>query len=259
MTRRNLAVPVVVLALATLVSLNGVVPAGAQESAIDPEATRLLKRMTDYVGDLERFSVDTDNMLEDVLVTGQKIQYDFTASVKIQRPDKLRAERTGDLFRQVVVYDGDSLTIYNPQDRYFATSAAPDNLDAALHFARDTLDIVPPTGDMVYTNAYELLMASVTEGYVVGKSLVGGVQCDHLAFRTPLVDWQIWIADGKQPLPYKYVLTTMDDPAQPQYLVLMSNWNVSPSFKEGEFRFAEPTGAKEIDFMRLDAGRWTLD
>ncbi len=259
MTTRNLTASGVVLSLTALVLLIGLAPAAAQESAIEPEATRLLKRMTDYLGGLDRFSVDTDNMLEDVLESGQKIQYDFTTTVHIQRPDKLRAERTGDLLRQVLVYDGKSLTIYNPQDGYFASANAPDNLDDLLHFARDVLDIVPPTGDMVFTEAYDLLMAGVTEGFVVGKSVVGGVRCDHLAFRTSLVDWQVWIADGSKPLPYKYVLTTMDDPAHPQYLVLMSDWDVSPSFDEADFRFDAPAGARQIEFMRLDAGRWATD
>ena len=227
----------------------------AESPAIEPEAKQILKRMTDYIGGLERFTMETDNMLEDVLVSGQKIQYDFTASVQIQRPDRARVERTGDLFQQLIVYDGDTLTIFNPQDNYYATTDAPDNLDDLLHFARETLDLVPPTGDMVFTNAYELLMAGVTEGFVVGKSIVGGVKCDHLAFRTPLVDWQVWIADGEKPLPYKYVLTTMDDPAHPQYLVLMSNWNVSPSLGEAAFQFDKPAGAKEVEFLRMEAGQ----
>ena len=231
------------------------IPVQAEGPAIEPEAKQLLKRMTDYLAGLDKFSVDTDNMLEDVLVSGQKIQYDFTATVGIQRPDKVRAERTGDLFQQVIVYDGKTLTIYNPGDNYYAQAAAPDNIDDTLHFARDTLDFVPPIGDVVYTDAYELLMTSVTEGFVVGKSMVGGVRCDHLAFRTPVVDWQIWIADGDEPLPYKYVLTTMDDPAQPQYLVLISNWNVTPSFDTTHFQFTKPEGAKEIDFLRMDTGQ----
>jgi hypothetical protein len=231
-----------------------VAPAQAHGPAIEPEAARILQRMTDYMGSLQKFSVDTDNMLEDVLVTGQKIQYDFTAEVHIQRPNKIRAERHGDLFQQDLIYDGKTLTIHNLQDGYFARIPAPDNIDATLHFARDTLDIVPPTGDMVYSNAYELLTAGVYHGVVVGKSMVGGVRCDHLAFRTPHVDWQIWIADGDKPLPYKYVLTTMDDCAHPQYLVLMSNWDVSPRFDHKTFRFTSPRGAKEVEFLLLGAG-----
>lgn len=259
MTKRNLGMAFALLALGAVVLSANLTPARAEGPQIEPEARQLLKRMTAYMGGLDRFSLDTDNMLEDVLVSGQKIQYDFTASVAIQRPDKLRAERTGDLLRQLIVYDGENLSIYNPSDSVFAQTIAPDNLDDTLAFARDALDIVPPTGDMVYTNAFDLLMAGVTEGFVVGKSMVGGVKCDHLAFRTPVVDWQIWIADGDQPLPYKYVLTTMDDPAQPQYLVLMSNWNVAPSFDDAMFQFTKPEGAREIEFLRIDAGDSAMD
>lgn len=254
MNKTSFKMAVALMVVGTVALAVSATPVLAQGPAIEPEATRLLKRMTDYLGGLEGFSLDTDNMLEDVLVSGQKIQYDFTSEVVIHRPNKMRVERTGDLLNQVFFYDGKTLAIYNPDDSLYARAAAPDNIDDLLVFARDTLDIVPPTGDMVFTNAYELLSAAVTEGVVVGKSIVGGVTCDHLAFRSPLVDWQIWIADGDEPLPYKYVLTTMDDPAYPQYLVLMSNWNVTPDLDEEIFIFTAPPGATEIEFLRMDAG-----
>jgi hypothetical protein len=226
----------------------------AQDPEVEPEATRILKRMTDYVGGLKRFSLNTENMFEDVLVSGQKIQYDFTARVSIQRPNKLRAERVGDILNQVLVYDGETLTVYNREDNYYAVADAPGNIDDLLVFARDHLDIVPPSSDMVFTNAFDLLTANITSGVVVGKSMIGGVKCDHLAFRSPAVDWQIWIADGDEPLPHKYVLTTMDDPAHPQYIILISNWNVAPKPDDALFRFSAPEGAKKIDFIRKNAG-----
>jgi hypothetical protein len=223
----------------------------AQAPAVEPDATRILRRMTDYVGRLERFSVDTDSMLDDVLVSGQKIQNGFTASVVLQRPNKLHAEQTGYLFKQALVYDGKTVTIYNHEANYYATAAAPDNIDDMLHFARDTLDIIPPVGDLVFTNAFALLTAGVTSGGVVGKAIVGGVECDQLAFSSPLVDWQIWIADGDKPLPHKYVLTTKDDPVHPQYIVLMSNWNVAPDVNDAMFEFTPPQGANKTEFIRM--------
>lgn len=246
------------LFLAVTLSLIVTPAALSQASEVEPESTRILKKMTDFVNGLDKFSLDTDNMLEEVLESGQKIMFDFTASTTIKRPDRLRSEQTGDLFQQLVVYDGKALTIHNPQDGFYASTAVPDNIDDLLHFARDVLDIVPPTGDMVFTNSYELLTANLTAGMVIGKSMVGGVRCDHLAFRTPLVDWQVWISDGDEPLPYKYVLTTRDDPAQPQYIVLMSNWNTRPKVDEGMFEFTPPAGAQEIDFLRLDTGQTNL-
>jgi hypothetical protein len=235
-------------------SVTGVMEVGAQTSEVDPAATQILRRMTDYLGSLQSFSLDTQNTLEVVLDSGQKIQYDLSTSVAVKRPNKIRAERKGDLISQVVLYDGKTITIYNAANNYYAVTAAPDNIDDALHFARDTLDIVPPSGDLIYRNAFELLTAPVTSGMVVGKSMIGGVRCDHLAFSGPVVDWQIWIADGGKPLPHKYVITTKDDPAQPEYMVLMSNWNVAPRLSDALFHFTPPKGAKKTEFLRLDTG-----
>ena len=252
----NLRMAAALFALGTIaLSVTAPTDVRAQVPAVEPDATRILKRMTDYLGRLQRFSLDTENMLDDVLVSGEKIQNDFTASLVLQRPNKLRAERTAYLFKQLFVYDGKTLTMYNPEDNYYAAAAAPDGIDGMLHFARDTLDIVPPVGDLVFTDAFDLLTASVTSGGVVGKAVVGGVQCDHLFFSSPLVDWQIWIADGDRPLPYKYVLTTKDDPVHPQYIVLMSNWNIAPEVNDALFEFTPPQGVKEIEFIRMDTGR----
>jgi hypothetical protein len=226
----------------------------AQARDVDPAAAQILKRMTDYLGSLQRFSLDTQNIFDDVLESGQKIQYDLLTAVVVQRPNKMRSERKGDLVSEVVIYDGKTITAYNGDNKYYAVTPAPDNLDDALVFASTALGIVPPSGDLIYRNAFDLLTAHVTSGNVVGKSMIGGVKCDHLAFTGPLVDWQIWIADGDKPLPRKYVITTKDDPAQPQYIVLMSNWNVSPNLSDALFTFTPPQGTKKADFVRLDTG-----
>ena len=42
----------------------------AQTPTVDPAATQILKRMTDYVGSLKQFSVHTQNTLEDALDSG---------------------------------------------------------------------------------------------------------------------------------------------------------------------------------------------
>jgi hypothetical protein len=250
----------VVMALALGLTAPGIAAAGEGQvvgkwgGPIDPDALQVLKGMTDYLGSLQRFSMHTENTYEDVLETGQKIQFHFSSSIVVQRPDKVRAERSDGEARQLFVYDGTKLSIYDPQLDYFATVDAPDNIDDFLHFARDTLDLVPPAGDMVFSNAFELLTAGMTSGFVVGKTVIGGVSCYHLAFTTPVVDWQVWIADGNKPLPYKYVLTTRDDPAQPQFVTVISNWNSAPEIEDGTFEFEPPATAMEIDFIRFDAG-----
>jgi hypothetical protein len=221
----------------------------AQAAGIDPQAERLLKASTSFLASQKQFSVDTRSTLEVVLPSGQKIQFDHAARQSVQRPNKLRAERRGALVDQVFYYDGKSLTLHNPSDGFFATVAAPGTLEAMLDFARESLDIVAPAGDLVYKNAYEILMQDVTSGFVVGKAVVEGVRCDHLAFRAPHVDWQIWIREGKQPLPCKLVITSRDVLNAPQFAVVVTKWNLAPKFTADTFSFKPAPAAKKVDFV----------
>jgi hypothetical protein len=233
-----------------LLSVGGLPAAAlAQPAGIDPQATAILKRSLDYLAGLKAFSVDTTSTIEMVLTSGQKIQFDNAAVASVQRPDKLVARRKGDLVNQAFYYDGKNLSLYNPDQKVYATVAAPNTLEAMIDFARDSLDIIVPAGDLLYRNALELLTADVQSGFVVGKGVVGGVRCDHLAFRNADVDWQIWIQEGAKPLPRKYVITSTQVAGAPQFAVLAS-WNTAPKFAEGTFVFAPAKGAQRIDFLK---------
>lgn len=221
----------------------------AQPAAIDAQATRLLRASTEFLAAQKRFTVDTRSTIEVVLDSGQKLQFDNAVTMAAQRPNKLWAARTGDLVDQVFYFDGKTLTLHNPSEKFFATAAAPGTIEEMLDFARTRLDIVAPAGDLVYRNAYEILMDGVTSGFVVGKGVVEGVRCDHLAFRAPHVDWQIWIQEGSQPLPKKLVITTRDIVNAPQFAVVMTRWNLAPKLDESKFRFTPPPGARKVDFV----------
>lgn len=182
------------------------------------------------------------------MFSGQKIEFNQSSRQSVQCPDKLRAERHGDL-EQTFVYDGRNLTMFNPAAKVYASVAAPPTLEAMLDFARTQLDIVAPAGDLLDKNAYAILMDGVTDGFVVGKAVIEGVRCDQLAFRAPHVDWQIWLQEGAQPLPRRLVITTRDLPNAPQFAVTITKWNLKPSFDASTFKFAPPAGATKVDFL----------
>lgn len=240
--------------LVSLFALTASLLAGtpAHAAGVDPAATQILKRMTDHLGSLQQFSMHTQNTLEDQLDSGQRVDFDVSANVTISRPNRLRAERKGDLVSQVFYYDGKSLTLYDPDAKVYATEAAPETLEGTLDFARASLGLIVPAADLVYGNAYQLLMEGVTSATVVGKSVIGGVTCEHLAFSRPGVDFQVWVASGEQPLPCKYVVTDTGSPALLSITTVMSDWAVGKAV--ADFTFSPPTGTKEIAFMRLDAG-----
>ena len=225
--------------------------APAQPAGIDPQATAILRKSIDFLAGLKAFSVDAHSTIEATLTSGQKLQFDSVSTVTLQRPNKLVARRgKGDVLNQAYYYDGKTLTLYNPDEKYYATLNAPPAIEPMLDFARDTLDVVAPAGDLLYRDAYEMLMQDTTTGFVVGKSFVGGARCDHLAFRKGDVDWQIWIQEGATPLPRKYVITSPKEAGVPDFTVAMTKWNVAPQVTDGMFVFRPPAGAKRVDFLK---------
>ncbi len=253
MTRVNSIVAAAMFTLGVLaLTVISAPPVWAQTPAVDPTASQTLKRMTDYLASLQQFSVHTRNTLEDMLDSGQRIDLDIAASVIISRPNKLRAERKGELLDQVFYYDGKTLTLYNPSDGVFATEPAPATIEGMLDYTRDSLGLIIPASDLAYRNAYPLLMQGVTSATVVGKSVINGVTCDHLAFSRPDVDFQVWVADGERPLPCKYVVTDTSTPALISISTVMSDWDFTPSATDASFDFVPPKGAKAITFMPLN-------
>ena len=208
--------------------------------------------MSDYLAGRQQFSLKAESTLEAVLTSGQKLQYDSPATLMVSRPNKLRAHRKGDLANQEFFYDGKTLTLYNPRENLYATTAAPATLDETLDFAREKLDILAPAAELLYKNAAEKMLKEASAGFVVGPSIVAGVKCTHLAFRGAEVDWQIWIEDGDKPLPRKFMLTSKQVSGAPQFTVLIRSWDVAPKLKQSGIHFHTAQRRQEDRVSQVD-------
>jgi hypothetical protein len=242
-----------VVALAMLVLVGWPQPGHSQPAGIDPQAEKILRRMSDYLASRQEFSLKAESTLEAVLTSGQKIQFDSPATLEVSRPNKLRAHRKGDIVNQEFFYDGKTLTLFSPRENVYATTAAPPTIDETLDFAREKLDIIAPASELLYKNAAEKMLKESSSGFVVGPSVVGSVKCTHLAFRGSEVDWQIWIEDGDKPLPRKFILTSKKVVGEPEFTVLIRSWDLASKFTDKEFTFVPPKGAKKIEFLQLTA------
>lgn len=221
----------------------------SSEPAVAPAATEILKRMTDYLGHLEQFSVQTQNTLEDVYGSGHRIDLDVAAKVIVSRPNKIRSERKGDLVDQIFYYDGKSLTLFSPTYNVYATEDAPDTFYGLFQFLYEKIGFGLPITDLVYSSSYQLLMQDVTLAQVLGSSYIGGIKCTHLLFSRPGVDFQLWITESTTPLPLKYVVTDTSTPDRLSISTRMTNWNVELIVDESQFTFVQPENAEAIDFI----------
>jgi len=230
-------------------------PSQAQSGEVDARADQILQQMSDFLAGLNQFSVQTENSLEIVLQSGQKIQYDNPAQLLMQRPDKLMASREGDIVNQELYYNGTTLTLYDKTSGYYAMVGAPATIDETIDFARNYMDLYAPGGDLIYSDVYRILTENAVSGIYIGQSVVDGIMCHHLAFRNIEVDWQIWIDAGEKPLPRKFIVTTKWMTGAPQFTLVTRNWNLSPEIAKNAFTFEPPSGTRQIDFIsRTDAG-----
>ena len=241
------------LCLALSILVPPVTGLAAEPESVEPASAKILKKATDYLASLQQFALVTDSTIEVVLETGQKIQFDNATATTVNRPNQLHAVRLGDLVDQEFFYVGNSLTLHDVDAGFYATVEAPDTLEGMLDFARESLDIVAPAGDFVYSNAYEILMEGVETGFRVGPSMVQGILCDHLAFSKPGTDFQVWVARGEQPLPMKLVITSRDVLTAPQFTVQIREWDLKPEAASDKFVFVKPDGARPIPFIILES------
>jgi hypothetical protein len=187
--------------------------------------------------------------------SGHRVDYDLLANVNVKRPNKMRAQRIGELMNQRFLYDGKTLTVYDPTKKVYATKTGLDTIEEMITFARETGGVLLPAADLLYRNAFPLLMQDVTLAVVVGKAVLDGVRCDHLLFSRPEVDFQIWVSEGKQPFPRKYVVTETATPSKLALTTFLSNWNTAPPVDDAQFKFVPPKGTQATTFLQLETTR----
>jgi hypothetical protein len=229
----------------------------AQTPAVDPAAVQKLERMSKFLDAQKQFSVRTQSTLEDLHESGHRVDHDLAANVVVKRPDRLRAMRVGGALDQRLYYDGQTLSLYNPGEKVYATEKAPPTVEKMIDFARETVGIMLPAADLLYRGAFPLLMKDLKLAAVVGKTTIDGVKCDHLLFSRPGVDFQIWIAEGDKPWPCKYTVTETGTPALLSITTQLSGWNTSPAAADADFKFVPPKGTQQIRFMSVEPPRAT--
>jgi hypothetical protein len=219
------------------------------DEAIDDRATTAMKKMASFLRTLKSFSIVSDSTRDEIVNTDMKIQKSASNRVSVRLPDRLQADVHSDDHDLRFIYDGQTLTLFNSEKNYYATTAAPPTVARTLDAIRARHGIVFPLGDFIHVAVGEDLMKDVTEAGYIGTSRIDGVECDHLAIRQPEVDWQVWIERSATPVPRKLVITSKTKPTQPQYTARLT-WNLAPQLDDTVFTFTPPADAVRIQFAR---------
>lgn len=229
-------------------------PAAAAETPAEPvieqAALDALKAMGTYLRTLKAFEVTSDFTLEETLDDGQKIMNAGSAAYLARLPDRLAVALYTDTSERDFFYDGKTLTMFGPKIGYFGSVPAPATIAETLTMAYERYGIEVPLADLFTWGTDDDATADLTSAFFVGVSQIGGVACDHYAFRQEGADWQLWLEPDDTPLPCKIVITSTDDEMLPQYVSRLT-WTLDPPIDEAAFVFTPPEGAQQIPLREL--------
>ena len=236
------------VALSLIVVLGTPVGVRADEA----DAKKLLKAMSDYLAAQKALSFEYDAALEVVTKDEQVLALVSSGAVTLNRPDKIRTMRAGGFADVETLFDGKTLTLLGKNLNIYAQESVPGTIDHLIDELRSKYDRHLPAANLLSSDAYDALMRDVVDVKDLGSGVIGGVECDFLAFRKEKVDLQIWIAHGERPYPCRYTVTTRDLPGAPQYTIQIRNWKTGDEVAATDFSFKNPTNAKKVDLKNLE-------
>lgn len=219
--------------------------------ADEADAKALLRAMSDYLAEQKSISFDYDATLEVVTREDQKLGLASSGTVALERPNRIRATRSGGFVDVEMIFDGTTFTLHGETANVYTQIEVPGTIDHLVDELRDTYGRPLPAADLLLSNPYEELMSAVVDVKDLGSGVIDGVECDFLAFRTEEVDWQIWIAHGERPYPCRYVITSKGIAHSPQYTIQVRNWQTGDDVAADDYAFGNATGATKIDLAEL--------
>ncbi len=214
-----------------------------------------LDNMSGYLRSLDKFSINADVYVDEILENGQKIQQTRSIEVSANPPALLKVKSSNINTTRELYYDGESFTVYMPQPNgFYATFKAPKTIGKLIRKAADDYDIDIPLSDLFLWGSKNDDRSEIEEATVIGVDQVEGISCNHFAFRQKDIDWQLCIQRGDTPLPLKLIITTKLEEAQPQYVAVLK-WDIAPVQTKQSYTFIPDVNDEKINFAKSNKNK----
>jgi hypothetical protein len=224
-------------------------PAAAAVTETEAQASAILMRMADFLGGQQSFSVSVRSGYDAVQKSGQKIEFGDMRKVTLSRPDRLRMEgERSDGVKTLTVFNGKEIVLIDETTNVYATAPQPGGLDDTIVYFVKDLGMQLPLAVLLVSQLPAEVKARVRSVDYVERTNIHGSPSHHLAARTDMVDFQMWVADGDRPLPLRVVITYKQAKGEPQFWAQFSDWNLAPALDDSTFLAKPPDGAQKVAF-----------
>jgi len=248
----RLKFPIFVLALILTFSAAMAQAGGVRQ---DAKAIEVLKHMAAYKTTFDQVVIKGVTFTDARLGAGLMVSNSEEVHVSMSRPGSILINTFDGESNKGLYFHNGLLTVFDSANKLYAQATIPNEIDTALEFALEELDVEAPMMDLLFKDtSTQLIGSDETILYLTDKSRVGGTDCHQIAIRGPETDVQLWVEEGDHPLPLKIMITSKWEGGTPR-LVANLHWETDPEFKPGLFEFKAPEGAMKIEFVKESPGQ----
>lgn len=241
-----------VLALAAVAASVLLAGPPAAHAEVTPSPQKLLRQMSEELKQAESFRVHAEINFDDVLISGQKLQYAGAVDLTVRRPDGVSVDYRDDLSAKRFWYDGKTGTLLDVVQEVYSKVDLPGNIDAAVDQLQARYELTLPLADLISSDLFEMLEDRALAWGYVGVNDVEGSPAHHIAIVGENADLQLWIQKDGSPLPLKLVVTYKNAPMAPQYQAVLMDWKLGARVTADNFEPSLPKGAQQIEFLAVE-------
>lgn len=220
-----------------------------------PSPEELLRQMSAELKSAGTFLFHAEINFDDVLSSGQKLQYAGAADLTVRRPNGVYVDYRDDISAKRFWYDGKTGTLLDLAHGKYSKVDLPSDLDSAVDQLLERYDLSLPLADLISSDVFEMIDdRAVAWGYI-GVHDVEGTPTHHIAITGENADLQLWIQKDGRPLPLKLVITYKNVPMAPQYQAVLMDWKIGAAVSADTFEAALPKGTQRIEFLVVEDGK----
>ncbi len=216
--------------------------AASSLGAAEQSARSILDKSYRYIAGMDKYAFDAIVVAH--IPEGDKLAtYKNTVSIKVDRPDKLRADIKSNKKDRSIYINHGQFTMFDHNFNYYGQLKTPKSIDGALDFIFNKYGIRAPMAALVYSDMVK--RSDLKGGQYFGIVDVNGVKCHYVAFKHKDEEVHIWIDAGKKPLIRTYTLIDLSIPSHPRTDTTVK-WIDNPKVSDSDFVFKAPKGAAKI-------------
>ncbi len=174
------------------------------------------------------------------------IKHTVNDKVSIKFPDKMKVTSSGDKGNRGLWYNGKKLNYYSFDNNTYGSTTAPGSVIETIDEVSKKFGIEFPGADFFYPTFLQDLLSEQGSLIYLGKTIVDGRECYHIAGSDKTKSFQFWIGNDDLLLPIKLVIIYTTDKDRPQYEALYKDWTINTDYPDSMFEFTTPPKATKV-------------